>query len=85
MLCAQAASAVLLEVISLSRGKALADHHLDFNLAHVNSKIYLRLISHRALRQRGFSTAAANVYQLLVNEHRLFIPFDLEHKFAGRS
>jgi hypothetical protein len=67
--------AVLLEIIT--HGKDLADHHLDFNLLHVNSKAYL--ISHRALRQRGFSTAAANVYQLLVNEHRLFIPFGLEH------
>jgi hypothetical protein len=67
--------AVLLEIIT--HGKDLADHHLDFNLIHVNSKAYL--ISHRALRQRGFSTAAANVYQLLVNEDRLFIPFDLEH------
>ena len=58
-------------------GKNLEDHHLDFNLTHVNSKVYL--ISHRALRHRGFSQAAANVYQLLINEHRLFIPFDLEH------
>ena len=61
----------------ISHKKELADHHLDFNLAHVNSTVYLT--SHRALRQRGFSKAAANVYQLLVNEHRLFIPFDLEH------
>jgi hypothetical protein len=67
--------AVLLEIIT--HGKDLADHHLDFNLIHVNSKAYL--ISHRALRQRGFSKAAANVYQMLVNEHRLFIPFDLKH------
>ena len=61
----------------ICRGKNLEDHHLDFNLTHVNSKVYL--ISHRALRLRGFSQAAANVYQLLINEHRLFIPFDLEH------
>ncbi len=44
-------------------------------MAHDDPKLYL--IGHASLEKRGLSIGQANIYQMLAQEHRLYLPFSL--------